>query len=445
MDVKDLIEDLPEHHRFRVHRSTLTSPELFEMERKAVLSHSWLYVGHESEIPKPGDFVRRSVGGRPLILVRDRQGIVRTFLNSCPHRGAMICREDRGSTRAFTCFYHAWTFETDGRLLRVPDDSGYGAEWSSNGKPALHSPPRTQSYRGLVFVSFAASIVDLEAYLGPARYYLDLILDQSQEGMRIVEGSQRYTIKANWKLMVENSLDGYHAPLLHSTYFAYVANGEGKARPLPAGRGLTLGNGHAVMLARHTYPRPVARWNPVLGEHTRPLIQETRRRLVDRFEESRAFEIAELTKNLFIYPNLVINDGVAVTVRKIDAVAPDEMDVTAWALAPAEEDEDLVAVRLDSYLTFYGPGGFATPDDVEALESCQAGFRAGHPEWSDISRGMGRQPLHTDEVQMRTFWRRWHAEIQGLPVPQEREAPGPVDWSEIEAAFAAEQMRTGSQ
>ena len=75
----------------------------------------------------------------------------------------------------------------------------------------------------------------------------------------------------------------------------------------------------------------------------------------------------------------------------------------------------MLATRLDSFLTFLGPGDFATPDDVEALESCQAGFRATETEWSDISRGMLRPaPQSTDELQMRGFWRQWHANMQGL-------------------------------
>ena len=74
----------------------------------------------------------------------------------------------------------------------------------------------------------------------------------------------------------------------------------------------------------------------------------------------------------------------------------------------------MLARRLDSFLTFLGPGGFATPDDTEALESCQIGFRVKEVEWSDISRGMHREARSNDELQMRTFWRRWNAHMQGL-------------------------------
>ncbi len=88
------------------------------------------------------------------------------------------------------------------------------------------------------------------------------------------------------------------------------------------------------------------------------------------------------------------------------------MKVTAWALGPREESAAARARRLDSFLTFYGPGGFATPDDVEALEMVQAGIAAWREvTWSEISRGMNKagEQLNTDELHLRTFWRRWNA------------------------------------
>ena len=125
--------------------------------------------------------------------------------------------------------------------------------------------------------------------------------------------------------------------------------------------------------------------------------------------------MADVSRNLLIYPNLVINDFVAITIRYFEPLAPDSMEVTAWHLVPREESEAMMATRLDSFLTFLGPGGFATPDDVEALETCQAGFRATELEWSDLSRGMLKPaPGTSDELQMRGFWRQWHAHMQGL-------------------------------
>ena len=121
--------------------------------------------------------------------------------------------------------------------------------------------------------------------------------------------------------------------------------------------------------------------------------------------------MADINRNLLIYPNLVVNDIMAVTVRTFMPSAPGQMDVTAWELAPADELAQLRQRRLDSFLTFLGPGGFATPDDLEALESCQQGFASGGVEWNDISRGMGREPEANDEEQMRAFWRRWQQQM----------------------------------
>jgi p-cumate 2,3-dioxygenase alpha subunit len=87
------------------------------------------------------------------------------------------------------------------------------------------------------------------------------------------------------------------------------------------------------------------------------------------------------------------------------------MEVTAWQLAPKEEKSELLARRLDNFLTFHGPGGFATPDDVEAIESCQAGYKAEGVEWSELSRGMHRAAIAEDELQLRAFWRQWHGSM----------------------------------
>jgi phenylpropionate dioxygenase-like ring-hydroxylating dioxygenase large terminal subunit len=121
--------------------------------------------------------------------------------------------------------------------------------------------------------------------------------------------------------------------------------------------------------------------------------------------------MSDFNRNLLIYPNLIINDIMAVTVRTFMPTSATSMTVTAWEAAPRDELPEVRQRRLDSFLTFLGPGGFATPDDIEALESCQQGFASGGVEWNDISRGMGRDPQATDEEQMRAFWRRWRDQL----------------------------------
>ena len=121
--------------------------------------------------------------------------------------------------------------------------------------------------------------------------------------------------------------------------------------------------------------------------------------------------MANTNRNLVIFPNLVINDGSSVTVRNFTPVSADLMKVTSWALGTVEETKEQRARRLHAFLTFYGPGGFATPDDVAALEAAQEGYSAfKEAGWNDLSRGMHRAPddqLDTDEGHMRCFWRKW--------------------------------------
>jgi hypothetical protein len=97
---------------FRVHRSAFTDPELLALEHRRVFEHTWIYVGHVSEVPQPGDFRTRNVAGRPLILVRGQAGVVRVLPNTCTHRGAQVCHEARGNSKTFQCFYHAWTLSS---------------------------------------------------------------------------------------------------------------------------------------------------------------------------------------------------------------------------------------------------------------------------------------------------------------------------------------------
>ncbi|MGH8059770.1 MAG: aromatic ring-hydroxylating oxygenase subunit alpha [Candidatus Entotheonellia bacterium] len=416
--LETLVIDNTEEGLFRVNRRAFTDPHILELERRRVFERSWIYAGHESEIPQLGDFRARRVAGRPVILARGSDGQVRVLLNTCTHRGSLVCRQASGNTRSFQCPYHAWTFNNQGDLIGVPGEDAYSAAFDRR-ELALATPPRLESYRGFVFMSFNPAIEGLVEYLAGAREYLDLVCDQSEAGMEIVSGTQFYSMRANWKLLVENSMDGYHAPTTHQRYFEYLTETGVDMRRVPRiGRGKSLGNGHAVI---DTGPplggRPIAYWTPLFGEEKKAEIEAIRRRLEERFGVEHAYKMTQTSRNLFIFPNLIINDIMAITVRTFFPTTPDYMEITAWALAPSEESPENRALRLDNFLTFLGPGGFATPDDVEMLECCQQGFANREVEWSDISRGMKRaEPLQTDELQMRAFWRKWQ-ELIALSEP----------------------------
>ena len=416
MEIDRLVHDRPREGRFKVHRSSMLRPEIYELERTRIFDKCWLYLGHESEVPDTGDYVRRVVAERALFFVRKLDGDLAVFHNTCPHRGALICRTDRGNARTFQCLYHAWRFNTSGELIGMPDMDGYGPGFHRD-ELGLRSP-RFDSYRGFIFVCFDDDTEPLREYLAGAAEYLDLVVDQSADGMRVIAGSNRYTIKANWKLLGENSIDGYHALPTHKTYFDYMAkqtDGGISAVRNRRGFGRALGNGHGVMENDAVFGRPIAMWHPYFGEEARPEIQRIKDELVTRHGLAKALRMCEKSRNLLIFPNLIVNDTMAVTIRVCQPTGPDSMNVTAWEMAPNGETGHLLRRRLDSFLTFLGLAGFATPDDTEALESCQQGFRSGGVEWSDLSRGLHRDPRGNDELQLRSFWRRWQALIADLP------------------------------
>ncbi|HKV53196.1 MAG TPA: aromatic ring-hydroxylating dioxygenase subunit alpha, partial [Candidatus Binataceae bacterium] len=390
-----------------------------------VFEKCWIYAGHESEVTKPGDFLSRRVAGRPLILARGDDGVARVLLNTCTHRGSLVCREQRGNARTFQCPYHAWTYNTRGELIGVPGDASYG-EAFDRAELALAQPARTDTYRGFIFINFDPAAQDLNDYLAGAKEFIDLVVDQSEAGMKISAGQQSYSIRANWKLLVENSIDGYHGLPTHQRYFTFLAECGADLRGgafQGKQQALDLGNGHAVIEYASPFGRPIALWIPSFGELAKARIEEKRRWLEERYGPERARRMAETGRNLLIFPNLIINDIMSITVRNFYPVSPDYMEVSAWNLAPADESAEDCALRLDNFLTFLGPGGFATPDDVEMLEACQRGFANREVMWSDISRGMLREePSISDELQIRTFWRRWLSLITGPQLRRARKA-----------------------
>jgi p-cumate 2,3-dioxygenase alpha subunit len=420
----NLVVENPADATFMVNREVFVSDEVMQRELRAVFDKCWIYVGHASEIRNPGDFKTRTVAGRPIIFCRDREGTVRALLNSCRHRGAMVCREREGNARQFYCIYHGWTYHPDGRLRSVPGEDAYGPTFDKS-EMGLVPVPRLEQYRDFYFLSFDRDVVDLETYLGNAKDSIDLVVEQSPSGrMEIISGVQEYDIKANWKLLVENSVDDYHLVATHATWLNYMRNSgvnvtppKGSGLLLPTkGMGKDLGNGHLTTDNPNYRGRPVARWISVYGEEAKPDIDAIHKELVARLGEARAQRVADTNRNLVVFPNLVVNDGSSVTVRTFFPVAPGHMRVTAWALGPVEETEAQRARRLHAFLTFYGPGGFATPDDVAALEAAQQGFATWREvPWSDISRGMAKgseEQLDTDEGHIRVFWRRWR-ELMG--------------------------------
>nr|VFK09899.1 MAG: Ring hydroxylating alpha subunit (catalytic domain) [Candidatus Kentron sp. LPFa]VFK26154.1 MAG: Ring hydroxylating alpha subunit (catalytic domain) [Candidatus Kentron sp. LPFa] len=262
------------------------------------------------------------------------------------------------------------------------------------------------------FVCFDPDTEGLESYLAGAREHLDIVLDQSETGMEIVSGTHRYVTEANWKLLLENGFDGYHLASTHKTYFQYLSGIWPEMPKNTLGTAVDLGNGHVALEHEAFFGRPIALWSPLFGEEMKDEIDDLRRKLIGKHGEKRGRRICDKGHNFLIFPNLVILDTIGIVIRVPEALEPGKMMVSAWQLAPKGESPALRAMRLNASSTFFGPGGFSTPDDVEVLELCQQGFEAGGVEWSDASCGMHNdQARLLDEFQLRVFWRGWLARM----------------------------------
>src|SRR5262245_26401311 len=148
MEIKSLVD--PEGGL--LNRRIFADREIYELEREHLFARCWLYLGHESEVPHPGDFVTTYMEEEPIILCRDLAGRLRAFLNLCRHRGNRVRRADRGNTKLFTCSYHGWTYSTDGKLAIVPMAEAFAAFIGTRGD--LSRACNSEGYKGLIFATF---------------------------------------------------------------------------------------------------------------------------------------------------------------------------------------------------------------------------------------------------------------------------------------------------
>ncbi|ALQ02622.1 p-cumate dioxygenase large subunit (CmtAb) [Pseudomonas brassicacearum] len=426
---------------FRVRRAAYKSQEIFELEQKQIFEKVWLYIGHGSELKKNGDYKTRRLANRDLIFMRDKQGGVVVFYNSCSHRGAKLCRETSGNTRNIVCPYHGWVFNTEGKLLSLKNETGFSEDLNKDCHLDLVKVARLEQYRNFYFINYNPKAISLHDYLAGARDVIDAICDQADtdDEMIILPGEQSYTVRANYKYLAENSYDGYHVEATHASYLDYLRDAA-KGTPAEskfddilssyatAGQVRGLGNGHAVLESYVPSGRAVAQWTPAMGAQFKEPIEAKKRALVERFGQERADYIGETQKNLVIFPNLVINDIMAVTVRYIEPEGPKFLRVNSWALGPADENEQLRAARLDAYVSFLGPAGFGSPDDIEMLELCQQGLEHTPNEWNELSKGSftdGDGDARTliggpqDEVQLRAYWTQWDRLMRGVDTLEE--------------------------
>lgn len=207
-----------------------SDPEVYQAEQEWLFSRCWNVLGHESEIPEPGDYVLRSIAQDPVIVSRDREGEIRVMLNVCTHRGMQVCRSDAGNASNFKCPYHGWVFDTAGNLLGAPFEKEMydGSTWDK-GSLGLRTA-RVDTYAGIIFANWSPTAPSLQEYLGDFSWYLDTIFRRTNNGLECIGAPQRFVIHGNWKSASEqfNGPDGYHAATLHRAMFEERGGGDPK-------------------------------------------------------------------------------------------------------------------------------------------------------------------------------------------------------------------------
>lgn len=187
-----------------------TCPKFYKAEQRALFQGLPLVVGHTSELKEPGDFLTHDAAGIPLLLVRSPDGEVRAFLNVCRHRGTQLVSERRGNARAFVCRYHAWSYELGGALLRVPRRDCFPSLRDEDA--GLVRVPLAERC-GLLFVQPGGrgAKLPIDSYLGP----LAAELTGLGLGTHVVHHEATGRRTANWKLLIDAFLEGYHVRSLH--------------------------------------------------------------------------------------------------------------------------------------------------------------------------------------------------------------------------------------
>nr|WP_200872666.1 aromatic ring-hydroxylating dioxygenase subunit alpha [Polycyclovorans algicola] len=320
----------------------------------------------EAELPEPKDFKATYLGDTPVVVTRDGGGVIRGWVNRCAHRGAMVCRDRRGKSDAFTCVYHQWSYDAEGKLLGVPFRRGLGGE---GGMPASFDMKahglqqlRVATYRGLIFASFAgeSEVEPLETYLGAeVCAMLDRIFSRPIELL----GDERQVMHGNWKLYSENTRDAYHGSLLHlfhATFGLYRSTQKGSCRMDAQGR-------HSLLTATKTETKDQAATGGLRTYQEGQFSLEDPSLLAGTPDFTDGISLAILA----IFPNLVVHQiANSLAVRHILPQSADKMELVWTYFGYSDDSPEARGSRLKQ-MNLVGPGGLISLEDGEAVELVQ--------------------------------------------------------------------------
>ncbi|MDA4129174.1 MAG: Rieske 2Fe-2S domain-containing protein [Thaumarchaeota archaeon] len=406
-----------------------SNPDIYQTELRRIFGKSWIFLGHESEIPSPGDYVVRRIGLDPFILARDESGKIHVFFNSCRHRGSLICRSDKGNTSHFRCPYHGWTYNNDGRLVGIPQKTTAYRDLDVD-QWGLHEAPKADTYHGLVFASLDPKALSLIEYLGDFRWYLDLHL-KFTGGLEVIGDPFRWVTNINWKTAVENfGGDSYHTQIVHKSCIDV-----GLVRSTVAGQAGRSGSYHVTECDGHGTS---IRTDP--GSHFWGYPKE----ISDRFDpESVSKEQYQLAKESvlhtgFVFPNLTFLHAAhtdapekphvpCFCIHQWIPMGPDSTEVCLWLLVPKGSSQEYRQRVSKAMGSMVGVSGNMTADDIAVFEGITRASKSVFAEKFKLTLNyqMGLNSTNPakilkswpgpgvvydtnlEEGVQRTFWRHW--------------------------------------
>lgn len=413
----------------RVHRSVYTDPAIFEVELDKIFERVWVYCGHESQVPHPGDYHALRIGRQPMIMVRHGDGSVRVLYNRCPHRGVQLVGNERGNTgQAFVCSYHAWSFHLDGSVRAIPLAQGYDGTRLTRDSPdcRMKSAARVDSYRGFVFASLVADGPSLLEFLGEAKIAFDDMCDRSPLGeVEVVPICHRVVQQSNWKFFMENQLDALHPSVTHQStgiaagrierrlkaergqaplYYHYLSTFASSFEKWDAVQTINFPRGHGILKA-YMGLRP-----------SDPDTLEYEALMKHAYGEARAEEfLSRSIHHVLVYPYLSVQSPLQ-QLRCLRPISPDKTLSEIWHFRLKGAPEAIYRRSLWYYNLVNSPATMINADDLENWTKGQWGLASNGGDWVSFHRHFGDDRIEngvtysnhgTSEAVMRSQFRAW--------------------------------------
>lgn len=410
-----------------VHRDVYVDEEVFQLEMEHLFANTWVYVGHDSQVPNPGDYFGTTVGTQPVLMVRHTDGSVKVLYNRCPHKGVRITTESCGNTgKFFRCPYHAWSFKTDGSLLAIPLKKGYENTGFEHSHAAQGMTPvrHVHNYRGFVFAKLTDAGLGFEEFFGDSLSSFDNMIDRSPAGrLEVAGGVLRYMHNCNWKMLVENQTDTCHPMVAHESSAGTAEAVWKKAPPgtkkpmaveifLPfmspyeffENMGIRVwDNGHGHTGVHHSIHSD---YSAVPGYFDK---------MTAAYGEARAKAILDENRHNTVYfPNIMIKGPIQL-LRLFKPIAANKTLVESYTFRLVDAPDMLLERTLMYNRLINAPTSVVGHDDLEMYERAQEGLHVDGNEWVNVQRLYDPAELQqanavtngTNEWQMRNQFRAW--------------------------------------